>query len=276
MRKALSLFLFIILLIFSFCQAGSAQEAPIDIAINSDFVKSDGAFIEYDTVFIPLRRICDLLGAESVDWNEEEKKATIKKALVKIDVYENKKEAYINSEQKSLPRETKIVGERLFVPVRFICESLGAKIEWDEEYCIVHIKSPHISLQKTDIDYSYTKDEIFWLARIIHAESDGEPAEGKIGVGNVVLNRVANENYPDTIYGVIFDQKDGVQFEPVINKTVYNTPSAESIMCAKRALRGENTAGDCLFFFNPDTASSSWIKNNRTYYKTIANHRFYL
>ena len=53
----------------------------------------------------------------------------------------------------------------------------------------------------------YREDEVLWLARIIHADSSGEPLLGKIAVGNVVLNRVKSPSYPNTIYGVIFDRK---------------------------------------------------------------------
>ena len=120
------------------------------------------------------------------------------------------------------------------------------------------------------------KDEIFWLGRIIEAESSGEPASGKVAVGNVILNRVKSNEFPNTIYTVIFDRTHGVQFEPIMNGSIYNTPSAESMISAKRALRGENIAGNSLYFLNPRTAANSWISNNRPYYMTIHNHDFYL
>ena len=99
---------------------------------------------------------------------------------------------------------------------------------------------------------------------------------GKIGVGNVVLNRVRHKDFPNTIYTVIFDKKYGVQYEPVINNTIYDTPEPESIKAAKFSLNGFNTVGNCLYFFNPVTATNSWIKENRIFYKTIGNHDFYI
>ena len=57
---------------------------------------------------------------------------------------------------------------------------------------------------------------------MISAESQGEPLVGQLAVGNVVLNRVAHQNYPDTIREVVFDDHYGVQFEPVSNGTVYD------------------------------------------------------
>ena len=162
------------------------------------------------------------------------------------------------------------------MPVRFVAESFGAKVGWDNTYYIVQINKSGVSVNSSLIDWRYTKDEIFWLGRIIEAESSGEPASGKVAVGNVILNRVKSNEFPNTIYTVIFDRTHGVQFEPIMNGSIYNTPSAESMISAKRALRGENIAGNSLYFLNPRTAANSWIANNRPYYMTIHNHDFYL
>ncbi len=99
--------------------------------------------------------------------------------------------------------------------------------------------------------------------------------EGKIAVGNTVLNRVKSDDYPDTIWGVIFDRKWGTQYTPVSNGTIWNDPSADSREAARRCLEGENPVADCLFFLNPDIAVSFWIVENREFYCTIGEHDFY-
>ena len=121
----------------------------------------------------------------------------------------------------------------------------------------------------------YRDDEVLWLARIIHAESSGEPLLGKIAVGNVVLNRVKSREYPNTIYGVIFDRKYGVQFSPILNGTIYNTPSYESTLAAKICLEGFDISEGALFFLHPEISSSSWIPKNRDYLFSVSNHDFY-
>lgn len=63
----------------------------------------------------------------------------------------------------------------------------------------------------TSPDAPYNAVDYYWLSRIISAESQGEPLEGQIAVGNVVLNRVESDQFPDTIAGVVFDQKYAVQ-----------------------------------------------------------------
>lgn len=121
----------------------------------------------------------------------------------------------------------------------------------------------------------YTKD-VYWLSRIIHAEAEAEPYKGKVAVGNVIRNRVSSDEFPDSIYGVIFEYYKGIpQFSPVAEGTIYNTPSEESIQAAKDALSGVRPVGNAEYFFNPDKSEGKWIVKNKTYVMRIGNHVFY-
>ncbi len=121
----------------------------------------------------------------------------------------------------------------------------------------------------------YRDDEVFWLARIITAEARGESLIGQIAVGNVIMNRVSSPLYPNTIYGVIFDRKWGVQFSPILDGSIYNTPTYTATLAAKIILEGTRLSSDSLFFLNPVTAESSWIVKSREYLYTIGGHDFY-
>jgi len=123
---------------------------------------------------------------------------------------------------------------------------------------------------------SWDRDNIFWLARIIHAEAAGEPYLGKVAVGSVIMNRVSSPDFPNTIYGVIFENYKGIpQFSPVADGTIYNNPSEECIRAAQEAYWGAKPLGNVLYFFNPAKAAGTWIVNNRTYVATVGNHAFY-
>ena len=124
-------------------------------------------------------------------------------------------------------------------------------------------------------DRVYAEDAVYWLSRIISAESRGEPSLGQIAVGNVVLNRVRSGEFPNTIWGVIFDKKYGVQFTPVANGTIYNAPTESAVIAAKICLEGYSLSGDILYFYAPIGSMSSWVEQNRTYVFTIQNHRFF-
>lgn len=123
---------------------------------------------------------------------------------------------------------------------------------------------------------SERNEDLYWLSRIIHAEAQGESYEGKVAVGNVIVNRVNNGKFPNSIKGVIFDKQDGyTQFSPVIDGTIYNTPNAESIKAATDVLNGARPVGNALYFLNPRKSTNFWITKNRQYIKTIGLHDFY-
>lgn len=121
----------------------------------------------------------------------------------------------------------------------------------------------------------YAEDAVYWLSRIISAESRGETLLGQIAVGNIVLNRVRSRDFPNTIWGVIFDRKYGVQFSPTANGTIYNTPSSTAVTAAKICLDGFSLSEDILFFLEPRLSTSSWIPNTRKYVFSIEHHDFY-
>ncbi len=123
---------------------------------------------------------------------------------------------------------------------------------------------------------SYTDNDLYWLSRLIEAEAQGEGYIGKVAVGNCVVNRVLSKEYPNTVTGVIFDKKYGVQYQPVANGRIYNTPSISSTQAAISALNGAKPVGNSMFFYNPQKSTSNWIKNNRQYFATIGNHAFHI
>ncbi len=249
----------------------SLATSGITIKVNNKNISSDVApFIKNGSTYVPIRFVADALGVDSITWDNSSKSASIKDSNSTILLFVNKNYAYVNNEYKSLTNNALLVNNRAFVPIRFVSEILGANVEWDESTSTILISTKKSSVQ------SQYDDEVYWLSRIIEAEAAGEPFSGKVAVGEVILNRVESDEFPNTIWSVIFDKKFGTQFEPVANGTIYNTPSAESIKAAETALNGSNYVGSCLYFLNSKTASSTWIVKNREFYTSIANHDFYV
>ena len=91
----------------------------------------------------------------------------------------------------------------------------------------------------------------------------------------MVLNRTRSAAFPNTVKDVIFDKKYGVQFSPVANGTIYQTPSESAVMAAKICLEGYSMSSRILYFFNPSLTSGAWICATRPYIMTIGNHKFY-
>ena len=127
---------------------------------------------------------------------------------------------------------------------------------------------------KQNISYaasSHTSD-VQLMARAINGEARGEPYEGQVAVGAVILNRVKDSRFPNSISGVIYQSgaftavADGQINAPIDeNSTVYKA--------AQDALNGWDPTGGCVYYFNPDTATNSWIWS-RPHVITIGKHRF--
>ena len=99
--------------------------------------------------------------------------------------------------------------------------------------------------------------------------------EGKIGVGNVVMNRVKSAEFPNSVFGVVYDYEHTIQFEPVSRGTIHDDPKPEDVIAAYLVLEGANTAGKCIYFVNPDFGSY-WFDNNLEFVKSLGRHNFYI
>ncbi len=110
------------------------------------------------------------------------------------------------------------------------------------------------------------------LARAINGEARGEPYEGQVAVGAVILNRVEHSSFPNTISGVIYQSG---AFTAVADGQI-NVPIDESssvVKAARDALNGWDPTDGAIYYFNPATATNKWIWS-RPLIKTIGKHRF--
>ncbi len=110
------------------------------------------------------------------------------------------------------------------------------------------------------------------LARAINGEARGEPYEGQVAVGAVILNRTKDSNFPKTIAGVIYQPG---AFTAVDDGQI-NVPidSGSSVVrAAQDALNGWDPTNGCIYYYNPATATSSWIWSRQVVLK-IGKHNF--
>ena len=113
-------------------------------------------------------------------------------------------------------------------------------------------------------------NDLYLLSRIISAEARGEPYEGQVAVGAVILNRMKHPSFPNTMSGVIYQPG---AFS-AINDGQFNEPIADiSRRAAQDALNGVNPIGDAIYYYNPVTATNQWIRS-RPIIKTIGRHVF--
>ena len=124
-------------------------------------------------------------------------------------------------------------------------------------------------------ELNHDAETLYWLPRVIYAESKAQPMEGLIGVGNVVLNRVNSPDFPDTVLQVIFDRKYAVQFAPAVTKGILDTPDERSTVAACLCLEGYSTVGDSMYFVNPEKGNDRWFREALRFVCTYGEHDFY-
>ena len=117
---------------------------------------------------------------------------------------------------------------------------------------------------------SISQRDIDLLARIISAESRGEPYIGQVAVGAVIMNRVEHPSFPDTIAGVVYQPG---AFTAVVDGQI-NQPVAESsVRAAQEVLNGSDPSGGAIYYYNPDKTSNKWMRS-RPVIKRIGKHLF--
>ena len=127
-----------------------------------------------------------------------------------------------------------------------------------------------LGLSATGGSTAVSDNELALLARIISAEARGEPYQGQVAVGAVILNRVEHPSFPNTIAGVIYQPGafsclyDGQADQPVADS---------AYRAARDAMNGSDPSGGAIYYFNPATATNSWIWS-RPLITVIGKHRF--
>lgn len=116
----------------------------------------------------------------------------------------------------------------------------------------------------------YDPQALDLLSRVIDAEAGSMSMEGKVSVGNVVMNRVASSEFPNTVYGVLYQRN---QFTVVNTARFQRTPSADSVAAAKMAMDGVNYVPGAVFY--NVTGLRSWASYNRPFLMSFAGHDFY-
>lgn len=133
---------------------------------------------------------------------------------------------------------------------------------------IIQIKPKNV----TAASNSNSTSDVQLLARAINGEARGEPYEGQVAVGAVILNRVKSPKFPNTIAGVIYEPGAFTAVSDVqINVAI--SEGSTVVKAARDALNGWDPSGGAIYYFNPATATNKWIWS-RPLIKTIGKHRF--
>ena len=112
--------------------------------------------------------------------------------------------------------------------------------------------------------------DVALLAKVISAEARGEPYDGQVAVGAVILNRIAHPSFPTTLAGVVYEPG---AFTCMVDGQIDQPIASSAYQAARDALNGADPSGGAIYYFNPVTATSAWIWS-RPLLTVIGKHRF--
>jgi N-acetylmuramoyl-L-alanine amidase len=225
-------------------------------------------------LYLPLEAFAASLGNAKVNYSSSTKTATLSMSGLYLSATDAGFVTYANDRALfGFSPNVVMSNGKMYIPASTLTKALGVSVK-SQTNSAVTVSGRYTPL--THASKFYREDEVYWLSKIISAESSGESLIGQIAVGDVIMNRVKSNLYPNTIYGVIFDRKYGVQFSPILDGSIYKNPTFNATLAAKICLEGTSLSDNALFFLNPRVAESNWIVKSRQYAYTIGGHDFYL
>ena len=276
MKKVLSFTLLVLILASCFSLTAFAEgtsRSSVGVYIDNQRFWG-GVTVKDNTTFVAIRKFStSMYPNASVKYDYSTRTLTV--TTDKLTLSAKDDQNYIVANGRYLYTESPVYMKSgvMYAPVLLMAKAFDAKISWNNQTSSFYLTRGSGGIVSGE--QFYRSDEVYWLSRIIYAESGAEPLKGKIAVGNVIQNRVRHSYFPNTIYGVIFDKKNGVQFSPTANGTIYKTPNSQSVIAAKICLEGYSVNRDILYFVNASVVPNSWVVKNRPLYAKIGNHSFY-
>lgn len=247
-------------------QQAAVPEGP-SVLLDNTVIETAAPSLYEQTTYVSLRGVATALRPDAVVTWEGDHAAVTAEGL-SMTVYPNSKYLVANGRYLYVPKGVYAEDGTIMVPVRVLSQALDAQVEWDAASGNIYLTSGTGAIVSGD--QYYNSDDLYWLSHIIFAESGNQPLDGKIGVGNVILNRVNHQLFPNTIYGVIFQRN---QFTPASSGSIYKTPNAESVIAAKLCLDGAVVLPSALWFNTSNC--NSWASRNKSFVATIGAHSFY-
>ena len=166
-------------------RASAARMVPVQV---DGTVLPTVNYLTDGVTYAPLRSLLDAFGGWEISWDSAEQVAVAQSENLRLTA--DPDADTITAGGATYSGKVFVERGRTYVPVRLVADLCGGSASWDRYLGGAAVTSP---------DAQHDAADLYWLSRIISAESRGEAMEGQIAVGNVVLNRVAAEEFPDTI-----------------------------------------------------------------------------
>lgn len=246
---------------------------PIPLFVDEVYI-GDGFMLD-GTTYVPMLAFCEAMLRTDFEafWDQELGYVSLQAENVDISMKLSDNYIVANGRYLYLADGAYNVNGTIMAPIRELAKIFNVEVIWDDYSFSIDIDTSNVEPIMSGDEF-YDEESLYWLSRVISSEAGGEPMDGRIGVGNVVLNRVNDDSgaFEDTIKRVIFQIG---QFAVTESGAIYLEPNEESVIAAKLCLEGYNTVGDSKYFLNPEISSSKWFQKYKTYVMTISDHDFY-
>lgn len=248
------------------------EQVDTSVRIDGEYAPADICKVQENGItYVALAPMAAALDSSAqVSWDSGSETVTITTDQLKLTASVGQLYLVANGRYLYIPEGIQLADGKVVVPMWAVTKAFDATLSWDHASSTVLVNRGSGALESGDTFYNQT--DLFWLSRVITAESGNQPLEGKMAVGNVVMNRVASPIFPDTIEGVLAQKN---QFSTYKNGGLANrTPNAGSVIAAKLVLDGgevEETKGATYF----DSSDGSWASRNKTFVAAIGGHKFY-
>lgn len=242
-------------------------EESTQILVDDVVVEAAAPLVYEQTTYVSLCHMALALRPDAeVGWEGDH--TAVHAEGLEITAYPNAKYLQVNDRYLYLPYGVRIENDDTLVPVRELARAFDAEVWWEPSNGNVYLTSGTGVI--TPGSEFYDEDYLYWLSHIIYAESGNQPLEGKIAVGNVILNRINSPLFPDTIEGVVTQAN---QFTTIYSSNFNREPNAESMIAAKLCLEGAAVLPTALWFNR--AGISCWASRNRNCVAVIGAHAFY-
>ncbi len=224
------------------------------------------------TAYVSLKVMSQQLDPDAqVEWDAQHKTVTVTTHDLSLTAREGDLYIVANGRYLYAPEGVRMMEDRMMVPLDILVKAFGATVRWDGEIGALQVTRGEVAILSGD--KFYNKDDLFWMSRIIYAESGNQSLEGMMAVGNVVMNRVNHPTWPNTIYKVIAQKNQFSTFKG--GRLANRTPNANSVIAAKLVLDGGVVEEVKNAYFFDTFLRNSWAARNKSTVAEIGGHRFY-
>lgn len=270
--RRVCLFLAMVLMMAEVTLPALAEESIPDVVIGENHIDkadmqyiSGGLYVSVESYFIA----ADGIYALSQNGKKMQIAGNIKPhTIFAISAVKGKNYVNVNGRYIYIKSGVKFKGDKCYLPLSVLLCATGASKNVTEE-AGPQTYTTGLRSMTTGSDF-YDEELVYWMSKTINSEAGNQSLEGKIAVGNVIINRMRSSRYSNTVTGVIFQKG---QFDGTLTAAFKATPPEECVIAAKIAIEGIQIYHNAMYFNR--AGMNSWARSSRPFLGTLGGHDFF-